>query len=148
MSCLLNSVFGSSSGIGKWIVMRGPVLVKINSVWISLKLWSKYIREVPSWTIFSTNSHSVASWDLLNSKWIEWSNSSFERVYNELLMYQYMELILLACSSSMGKVFYGFRLMGPPWQWFQLDFFFSLTFLSYYISDLFIFPNNIINIIL
>ena len=38
--------------------------------------------------------------------------------------------------------------MDPLWQWPQLEFFFSLTFLSYYISDLFIFPNNIINIIL
>ena len=60
-----------SSGISEWVIVRGPVLVEMNSVGISLKLLSKYIWEVPSGTISGSNSHSVTSGDLLNSEGVE-----------------------------------------------------------------------------
>lgn len=137
-----------SSGISKRVVMRRPMVIEIDCVWISLRLWSKYIWEVPSGTIFSTYGDSVTSWDLLDSEWVEWGDSSFQWVCIKVLMYQNMQQILLVCSWCMGIMFYEFRWMDPLLQWSQLEIFYRLTSLSYYISDLFIYINNIINIIL
>lgn len=72
MGCVFNTVVVGSSGIGEWVIVGWPVLIEVNSVGVGLIDRSKkYVWEVPSGSISSTNCDSVAGGYLLDGEWVE-----------------------------------------------------------------------------
>lgn len=72
MGGVFDSVVELSSGVVEWVIVGGPVLIEVNGIGVGLLgLRYSYVREVPSGTVFNSNSHSVTGGYLLNSERVE-----------------------------------------------------------------------------